>query len=78
MKNSRFVLGLLLGVILCTALFFVVTCKSEPVVVTLPQSSTEIKLQQNYKYFAYKLNVDNSQYIVVVGNDGGVSIVKHK
>lgn len=76
MKNVRFFLGLFLGVIICAAVFFIVSCKSEPPV-TLPQTSTKIK-QLDIRTHVYKLNVDNTQYIVVVSDEGAVAIVKHQ
>ena len=76
MKNLRFGLGLFLGVIITVSVFLIVTCKSEPTV-TLPQTSTMIK-KLDIRTDVYKLNVDNTQYIVVVSTDGGVAIVRHQ
>jgi hypothetical protein len=67
---------LFFGVLICGAVFFIVSCKSEPPV-TLPQTSTMIK-KLDIRTEVYKLNVDNTQYIVVVSSDGGVAIVKHQ
>jgi hypothetical protein len=76
MKNVRFFLGLFMGVLICAAVFLIVSCKSEPTV-TLPQTSTLIN-KLDIRTEVYKVNVDNSQYIVVVNSDGGVAIVKHQ
>jgi len=76
MKNVRFFLGLFLGVIICAAVFFITSCKSDPQV-TIPPTSTKIK-QLDIRTDVYNLNVDNTQYIVVVSSEGGVAIVKHR
>ncbi|MBK7627312.1 MAG: hypothetical protein IPJ16_09000 [Bacteroidales bacterium] len=82
MKNVRFYLGLFLGVIICSAIFLIVSCKTEPAAsgpeVTNPPSSTLIKQFDSYTK-VYKLDVDYIQYIVVLNDQsGGVAIIQHK
>jgi hypothetical protein len=82
MKNFRFVLGVVLGVFLSTTVFFLALCKSE-----LPEKATTETTAVSSKFLkdiepnvkAFKLEVDNIQYIVVVnGRDGGVAITEHQ
>ncbi|OFX39441.1 MAG: hypothetical protein A2X05_13365 [Bacteroidetes bacterium GWE2_41_25] len=82
MKNLRFILGLLLGVVVSTAVFCIVSCKTEPLAsspeVINPPSSTLIKELGSFTK-VYKLDVDKTQYIVVVNDhNGGVAIIQHK
>ena len=82
MKNVRFYLGLFLGVIICSAIFLIVSCKTEPAAsgpeVTDPPSSKFIKELDSVTK-VYKLDVDHIQYVVVVnGHQGGVAIIQHK
>jgi hypothetical protein len=81
MKKSRLFLGLLFGLIIIGALFFVISCKSEPTIsktISKPPLSTLIKEYDSYTK-VYKLDVDDIQYIVVVNDqNGGVAIIQHK
>lgn len=81
MKKSRFSLGLLFGLIISGALFFVISCKTEPTIsetISKPPLLTLIKECDSYTK-VYKLDVDNIQYIVVVNDqNGGVAIIQHK
>ena len=82
MKKSRFYLGLLLGLLISAAVFFVISCKSETTVTEpIAPNPPSVKLvkQLNSGVDVYTLDVDNIQYIVVVnGRDGGVAITPHK
>jgi hypothetical protein len=82
MKKSRFYLGLLFGLIISIAIFFVASCKSESTVTEpIAPNPPSVKLvkQLNSGVDVYTLAIDNIQYIVVVnGRDGGVAITQHK
>lgn len=75
-KNQSFLKGLFLGAIVCICLYLMYSFKPE-VSVTLPQSSSKIK-NLNSTTEVYKLNVDNAQYIVIINNNGGTAIVRHR
>lgn len=82
MKNFRFVLGVVLGIFLSITVFFLASCKSKsPEKATTDTTDVSSKflkdIESNVK--AFKLEVDNIQYIVVVnGRDGGVAVTKHQ
>ena len=82
MKKARFILGVVLGVFLSMTVFFLASCKFEsPEKATTETTAVSSKflkdIESNVK--AFKLEVDNIQYIVVVnGRDGGVTITKHQ
>jgi hypothetical protein len=75
-KNQSFLKGILAGVMVFICLYMMYSFK--PVeAITLPQSPSNIK-NLNSSTDVYRLNVDNAQYIVVVNNNGGTSIVRHR
>ena len=76
MKNLKFIAGTFIGILIGLFLFIIISFKPEPTV-SLPQSSNKIT-SLNSKTEVYRLNVDNTQYLVVVNSDGGTAIVKHR
>lgn len=76
MRKLNFVSGLLAGLALAIVAFILVSHKPavEP---ALPQSSNRIT-SVNQGTDVYRVSVDNIQYIVVVSDNGGVAITKHK
>jgi hypothetical protein len=78
MKSLKFMLGLFLGILIGISLFYIASCKSEQIV-PLPQTSTKLNQGDGFHYEAYKMNVDNNQYLVVVNiREGGIAIIKHQ
>jgi hypothetical protein len=77
MKNHRFALGIFCGVLLSSAVFVIVSFKSESKV-TLSQEPTKVTSFDNYSTTdVYKLFIDNTEFIVVNNGKGGVAIIKH-
>lgn len=76
MKELKYVSGLLTGVVAAAAVFLLVSHKpaAEP---ALPQNTGRIT-SINSNTDVYRLTVDNAQYIVVVSDNGGVAVIKHK
>jgi hypothetical protein len=83
MKNLRFILGMILGVLIGVSFSILVKCKSEVPVDSqqIPNSCTLVKDIDSYAGDFYKLTVDNIQYLVVVNNRNGsssIAIIKHQ
>ena len=76
MKKLNYVSGVLTGIAAAAAVFLLVSNKpaGEP---ALPQYAGKIT-SINSKTGVYRLTVDNAQYIVVVSDNGGVAVTKHK
>ncbi|MDM8003675.1 MAG: hypothetical protein QUS66_12345 [Bacteroidota bacterium] len=76
MKKLNYISGILTGIAAAVAVFLLVSHKpaGEPAV---PQYSGRIT-SINSNTDVYRLTVDNAQYIVVVTDNGGVAVTKHK
>lgn len=76
MKKLNYVSGILTGIAAAIAVFLLVSHKpaDEP---SVPQNSGRIT-SINSTTDVYRLSVDNTQYIVVVSDNGGVAISKHR
>lgn len=76
MKKLNYFSGILTGLVAAAAVFLLVSHKpaeAPPV----PQYSGRIT-SINSSTDVYRLTVDNAQYIVVVSDNGGVAVTKHK
>lgn len=76
MKKLNYLSGILTGIAAAVAVFLLVAHKpaGEP---SVPQNSGRIT-SINSATDVYRLTVDNAQYIVVVSDNGGVAITKHR
>lgn len=76
MKKLNYVSGILTGITAAVAVFLLVSHRpaAEPAV---PQYSGRIT-SINSNTDVYRLTVDNAQYIVVLTDNGGVAVTKHK
>jgi len=76
MKKINYLSGVLTGITAAVAVFLLVSHKpaDEP---SAPQNSGRIT-SINSSTDVYRLSVDNVQYIVVVSDNGGVAVTKHK
>ena len=76
MKKLNYVSGILTGIVAAAA-FFLLASHKPAAEAALPQSSGKIT-SINSNTDVYRLTVDNAQYIVVVSDNGGVAVTKHK
>lgn len=76
MKKLNYFSGILTGLVAAAAVFLLVAHKlaEAPLV---PQYSGRIS-SINSSTDVYRLTVDNAQYIVVVSDNGGVAVTKHR
>jgi len=76
MKKLNYMSGILTGIVAAAAVFLLVSNKPAGES-ALPQNSGRIT-SINSNTDVYRLTVDNAQYIVVVSDNGGVAVTKHK
>lgn len=82
MKNLRFISGLVLGLFLGILLIIGLRCVTGPNIEDQkkPDSIVMIKeIDGHYACGAYKMTIDNIQYIVVRDEfKGGVAVIRHQ
>lgn len=76
MKKLNYLSGILTGIVAAVAVFMLVSHKpaAEPAVPQYAGRITSINATTD----VYRLSVDNAQYVVVVSDNGGVAVTKHK
>lgn len=82
MKNLRFISGLVLGLVLGILLIIGLRCVTGPDIENQNKQDSIVMIKEIDGYYscgAYKMTIDNVQYIVVRDElKGGVAVIRHQ